>query len=108
MRLIDADEVLWKMVGAAIPQSAIYGKAFLIAKEELQNAPTVEAIPVEWLKKHLPNLDDYVLLKGYPMYDELQPLNMGYDKGFDAGWESCCHAISENIWDDWEEENEAN
>lgn len=86
MRLIDADKLELKhyvqggdvLLGYAgtIP---LYRYVDVI-KEDINNAPTVEAIPIEWLRKYVDEHDEIV--------------------------EEGLYWIVEGIIDDWEKENE--
>lgn len=52
MRLIDADKVMLR----DISRGEVPGGVWYTLKEDLDEAPTVEAIPVEWVKKYLAKL----------------------------------------------------
>lgn len=63
MRLIDADELIANLK----PEESVW--IGLVLAEQVVNAPTVEAIPIEWIKKWLNNIannerykNDYVEL----------------------------------------------
>ncbi len=70
--------------------------------EEIENAPTVEAIPIEQLLNILPKYDDYIHTKTYPYNETLEDI---YSKGHEDGWNACLRAIKEEL-DYWEKENE--
>lgn len=109
MTLIDADKLidnLDNMIPADDGGDYVMGIATAIQEVgRMAYEDYIEAIPIEWLKSHLPNMDDYILMKGYPMFDEDNPLNTAYDKGFSDGWKACCKAIITDLLADWEEEN---
>lgn len=51
VRLIDADAIPWDVEGV--------GEIPVITKEEIDEVPTVDAIPIEWLKEHYPTKQVY-------------------------------------------------
>lgn len=99
MKVVEADKIIKKLVSDC--PFVIDTKSY----DSIWGIPIIEAIPFEWLKSHLPNIDDYILMKGYPMFDEDHPLNTAYDKGYSNGWKACCKAIVTDLLADWEEEN---
>ena len=76
MRLIDAD----KLMESLDPKESVW--VGLVLSELIANAPTVKAIPVEWLQKKLDKWKDRDLL----------------------GWSLCVKLLIE----DWEKENANN
>ena len=53
MRLIDADKLKYS---ATIIQDTKYEEGniiYWVGKSDIENAPTIEAIPVKWLIKHI-------------------------------------------------------
>lgn len=110
MRLIDANKIEFNTVrypiGAPWPpnkeKQATMGEIEWVSKYQIENRPTVEAIPIEWLKKHLPKYDDYIHTRMY--HDEYNE-NI-YSAGHEDGWEACRKAILEDVFEEWKEENE--
>ena len=91
MRLIDADKLKEELKANGL------GYQYYM----LDNAPTVEAIPVEQLLNILPKYDDYIHTKTY-LYDEIS--EDIYSKGHEEGWNAYLKAIKEEL-EDWEKEN---
>lgn len=79
MRLIDADEIVKETWGVVIKDMFHMDETVdVISRKDIDNAPTVKAIPIEWIKKWLGKLID--------PYDD-----------------SVCQML-----EDWEKENETN
>lgn len=53
MRLIDADALIEEIKNSAFPQDSFYPRHFRLMKEELMEAPTVDAVPVEWIVEQI-------------------------------------------------------
>ena len=105
MRLIDADvfkteyENLITWVSHRAEKARL--REFI---KDIQNQPTVKAIPVEQLLSILPKYDDYIHMKTYLYNETMEDI---YSKGHEGGWNACLKAIKEEL-DYWEKENEAN
>ena len=52
MRLIDADTLNYVRVRIYHDDGTIGGYNAVVPSSEIKNAPTVEAIPIEWIKKY--------------------------------------------------------
>lgn len=50
MRLIDADSIPWFVEGV--------GDIPVVTKEEIDNMPTVDAIPIEWIQKKIQIIEE--------------------------------------------------
>ena len=66
MKLIDADSIPWDVAGV--------GDIPVITKEEIDDMPTVQAIPIEWLRKHM--ITYYEVVNGDYYADEAMELNL--------------------------------
>ena len=53
MRLIDADKIMMKMefVSDITPPKGLIKDRVMVSYDNVEEAPTVEAIPIEWLEK---------------------------------------------------------
>ena len=51
MRLIDADEIEFSV--ARYPIGAYSAEYEFVSKYQIENEPTVKAIPIEWVRKYL-------------------------------------------------------
>ena len=60
MRLIDADALI-EDVDGDLTDSIAEGRAI----EKIMNAPTVEAIPIEWLKEHIVTIEQGWILEDW-------------------------------------------
>ena len=65
-RLIDADSIPWFVEGV--------GDIPVITKEEIDDMPTVQAIPIEWFRKHM--ITHYEVVNGDYYADEAMELNL--------------------------------
>ena len=70
--------------------------------KDIQNQPTVKAIPIDQLLSILPKYDDYIHTKTYPYNETMEDI---YSKGHEDGWNACLKAIKEELYY-WEKENE--
>ena len=86
MRLIDAD----KLMESLDPNESVW--VGLVLSELIDNAPTVKAIPIEWIKKYLE-----------PFYEHYNALSPESQEVCGAGW--VIDAL-ETMMRDWEKENE--
>lgn len=92
MRLIDNDEVVRivreevKDEDNTLPVSFRAGVDYVL--KIIDELPTIDAIPIEWIKKKL-------LSCQYEYEND-------YDKGFDKGW----NCVIKTLLKDWEKENE--
>ena len=86
MRLIDANELKKSFIGNRYGIKAI--------DYQIDNAPTVKAIPIEWIKKYLE-----------PFYEHYNALSPESQEVCGAGW--VIDAL-ETMMRDWEKENETN
>ena len=93
MRLIDADKL----------KHHFYVLRY-VHSYDIDNAPTVKAIPIEQLLNILPQYDDYIHTKTYPYNETMEDI---YSKGYEEGWNACLKHIKEEL-DYWEKENETN
>ena len=97
MKLIDADKLKIEVVHSGnivcLPHFSL---------EQIDNAPTVKAIPIEQLLSILPEYDDYIHTKTYPYNETMEDI---YSKGHEDGWNVCLKHIKEELAD-WEKENE--
>ena len=51
-RLIDADEIIKKTYGVVIEDMFHMDETVdVISRKDIDNAPTIEAIPIEWIEK---------------------------------------------------------
>ena len=82
MRLIDAD----KLIASLKPEESVW--VGLVLAEQVANAETIDAIPIEWIKKKIKEKKERFV--GY--CDELTPVFVMY----------------EQVLSDWEKENETN
>lgn len=101
MNLIDRNKIMYTDISDGQVPSGVW----ISFRDRINEMPIVEAIPVEWLKEHLPKDEDYIRLKGYRDLPEDNLMNIAYDKGFEAGWEAFRKALLEDTINDWEEEN---
>ena len=73
-RLIDADDIVLDYSGLAyIPPLDFRGTAEYFAKQ-IDAMPTIDAIPIEWLRKHMITHDEVV--NGDYYADEAMELNL--------------------------------
>jgi len=99
MRLIDADKLKIRNV------SADYWYTVMgVTDDDIDNAPTVKAIPIDQLLSILPKYDDYIHTKTYPYNETMEDI---YSQGYEDGWNVCLKHIKEEL-DYWEKENETN
>ena len=82
-RLIDAEKVeeeinecVWDAYGSNEDEM---GFAYSIARGIIENAPTVDAIPIEWIKEQINNYQTMIALLVYP----LDPILVS---GWDKAW----------------------
>lgn len=80
MRLIDADKLLKQLEWLDIDDFILYEEV----KEDIDESPTVEAIPIEWLKRWF----ETQVWRGSSPTDRI-------------------HCKASDIIEDWEKENEA-
>lgn len=53
MRLIDADEIIKKTYGVVIEDMFHMDETVdVISRKDIDNAPTIEAIPIEWIRHY--------------------------------------------------------
>lgn len=54
MRLIDADEIIKETYGVVIKDMFHMDETVdVISRKDIDNAPTIEAIPIEWIKEQV-------------------------------------------------------
>lgn len=97
-RLIDASKIRYSdMSDGQVP-----GGLWYTFKDNVDEMPTVEAIPIEQLLSILPKYDDYIHTKTYRNNETMEDI---YSKGHEEGWNACLKAIKEEL-DYWKKENE--
>ena len=63
MRLIDADEIVKETWGVVIKDMFHMDETVdVISRKDIDNAPTVNAIPIEWIKKKCRELYEHLYL----------------------------------------------
>ena len=60
MRLIDADEIVKETWGVVIKDMFHMDETVdVISRKDIDNAPTVKAIPIEWIEKQMAERENY-------------------------------------------------
>lgn len=57
MRLIDADKIIELFTSYISEDKKVVYQPRALKKDDIKNAPTIDAIPIEWIKKYAENDD---------------------------------------------------